>query len=441
MTTPIGIATKEAPAARVLPDCFRDHNAPPSVVSLFNEWVEHADATDTAQIEIRLDRQQYSRRTVALALHWLTTHRLLMRTRSGRGRSCGSTFFVRWSFTDSTLRDRQARRNHPKRIPSESAKGFEAPYTRAKEVLEEQIKSKSTPQDVPVVNQDSKSIYPRGCAPSIPAQNLPTQPPDVHRWLEQTHLDRLPSYNERRALAAAIHKLDNDSRLVEPLLAALFRRRKSLPLRVWSAALDGLSDARFKSKPRVKRYHGAGVVSIDKTPENDWTRCPTDELTWRARQAIKTLACDPSDVAGFRRILADGPNQSSGQEHRAVEHRLAGIKRSLAEEFEELSLVQQEIAKRIETARCLYGDLTPAELRKIIRCPVCGRLMPPAGRLGMTAWWWTEHSCLRNIHRHIKRLEEFHTKLAAGETSPSRKTPRSHVRPEWILPAGAFGGG
>jgi len=54
----------------------------------------------------------YSTRTVARAIQWLISHRLLMQIRrSHGGRGCGSVYFVRWSFAHRGLRSRQICRN------------------------------------------------------------------------------------------------------------------------------------------------------------------------------------------------------------------------------------------------------------------------------------------------------------------------------------------
>lgn len=116
------VATRSPSSVAQLPRCFADHGPAQSTCTLFASWVRQADATDSGRIEVRLDAQPnpatgkpFSRRTVGLALRWLTARHLLMRTRRG-GRGRGSSYFVRWSFNDTALSGRQASVNHSPKV-------------------------------------------------------------------------------------------------------------------------------------------------------------------------------------------------------------------------------------------------------------------------------------------------------------------------------------
>ena len=85
-----------APSKR-LPRCLTNHHAAPSIVKLFEEWIQEADQTDNSIISINLRHQSYSHTTVTKAVNWLILHHLLMKA-DGRGRDQGVRYLLRWSF-------------------------------------------------------------------------------------------------------------------------------------------------------------------------------------------------------------------------------------------------------------------------------------------------------------------------------------------------------
>jgi hypothetical protein len=111
-------------AQTTLPDCFTDHHAPPSVVSLFAEWTRAADKTDNGVTVINRQRQRYSTATVDRAAKWLKAHHLLFLVERGGGRGNGNRYFVRWSFIHETLSARQNAVNHPEHAKTLSSDTF-----------------------------------------------------------------------------------------------------------------------------------------------------------------------------------------------------------------------------------------------------------------------------------------------------------------------------
>jgi len=111
-------------AQTTLPDCFTDHHAPPSVVSLFTEWTRAADKTDNGVTVINRQRQRYSVATVDRAVKWLKAHHLLFLVERGGGRGNGNRYFVRWSFVHETLSARQNAVNHPEHAKTLSSDTF-----------------------------------------------------------------------------------------------------------------------------------------------------------------------------------------------------------------------------------------------------------------------------------------------------------------------------
>ena len=116
-TRPLAAPSVSSP--RRFPDCFRDHNAPPSVRSIFPQLVTLGDASDNGMIEV--DRgsflnphtnRPYSGPAVDNVVGWLIAHRLLMLVESRRGRGRHSRYFIRWSFRYETLTARQEAINH-----------------------------------------------------------------------------------------------------------------------------------------------------------------------------------------------------------------------------------------------------------------------------------------------------------------------------------------
>lgn len=136
-------------------------------------------------------------------------------------------------------------------------------------------------------------------------------------WLTETHLDRVPLNSEKRKLSAAIR-----SRVAQPLASALLDVlwwRRSSTLALWSAVIENL------------REH---------IPQPDTT--DPDELTWRARYALKRLACDSrinsclttwSGSTGFHEILERNhrPAQIVQREIERTLRRIEGVEEALTE--------------------------------------------------------------------------------------------------------------
>jgi hypothetical protein len=231
-----------------LPDCFADHGAAPSIVELFTRWARQADATDTGQTEIRLDAEPspkgrpYCRTTVNEAIRWLVAHRLLMRTKRGGG-GHGSTYFVRWSFTDEGLEKRRRRVNRRKCVhPTQTQTGIDSPFSFARRNVEERKERKISSQ-----NDASR----RRPAPVIRLQTFSTSKPLRYCIAQaRTEVNALPGVGKAvtepltDAIAAILHREYRAGRLRPGLrlgrfVAALCDRVSELPsLDLWDTALD-----------------------------------------------------------------------------------------------------------------------------------------------------------------------------------------------------------
>jgi hypothetical protein len=124
------------------------------------------------------------------------------------------------------------------------------------------------------------------------------------RWLDSPalDLDRVPSFNERAKMAAALRLCSGvDPEIASATLGALFWRR-SAPLRVWRAATVALVNAgdRF-TRPSPPRRYPSGVIQVlsCEAPPEHWSKQPPRELEWRARLALRILVADPTAVAAF----------------------------------------------------------------------------------------------------------------------------------------------
>jgi hypothetical protein len=114
------------PLKRSLPQCFIDHEAAPSIVKLFSEWVRRADQTANGVIMINRQTQDFSDTTVDRAIRWLVAHKLMLLTEKGSGRGNGSRYFVRWTFAHPNPATRQRwvnSRKPAKRVNPHSLEG------------------------------------------------------------------------------------------------------------------------------------------------------------------------------------------------------------------------------------------------------------------------------------------------------------------------------
>jgi len=133
-----------------LPNCFKHHNAPQSVVRLFKGWAHAADETLNGVIMINRQGQGYSAATIDRATKWLTAHRLMMKIERGGGRGVSSRYLIRWSFVHETLTQR--RRTAYADINSEKPAGYRITVPSLSCLDEQQVKHNAK------VNSHSKSI-------------------------------------------------------------------------------------------------------------------------------------------------------------------------------------------------------------------------------------------------------------------------------------------